>query len=75
MDDSKNWANLYEQEHNTINGRNIWLYLLHTAIGNFWVIEYEQVTKEITSKVIKYDTEKAYRYFNSVCHKILKGTL
>ena len=75
MNDSKYWANLYDQEHNTMNERGIWLYLLQTTIGNFWVIEYEQPTCELVTKVIVNNMDKAKQYFNSVCRKILKGTL
>lgn len=74
--DNELWAHLNLQEHAVINGRNIWLYLISTSIGNFAVVEYEKKgDPEIVSKIIENDYDKAVSYFQSICRKKIAGKI
>lgn len=66
---------LYTQQHNTINGRGIWLYLIDVPIGYIFVVDYESRSKEITRCLIDGDLDKAERKFASICKGILNGKL
>lgn len=66
---------LYEQQHNTINGRNIWHYLIDTPIGHIHVVQYEAPSEEIIRFIIDEDNDKAERKFASICKGILNGKL
>lgn len=66
---------LYTQQHNTINGRNIWHYLIDTPIGHIHVVQYEAPSMEITRFIIDADNVKAERKFASICKGILNGKL
>lgn len=72
---SELWANLYEQKKATIDGRNIWMYLIATAIGNLFVVEFELYSKELVRKIFDGDLADAERYFNYTCKKILDGRI
>ena len=67
--------NFFTQAHNTINGRGIWMYLLDSPIGYIFVVEYEQLSKELKRFIFDGDHDKAERKFNSNCKGILNGTL
>ena len=67
--------NLFTQKHNTINGRQIWLYLIDSPIGYIFIVDYEQPTKEIKRFLFDGDLDKAERKFNSICKCILNGML
>ena len=69
------WANMYEQKKATIDGRNIWMYLISTAIGNLFVVEFETQGKELVRKIFDDDLADAERYFNYTCKKILDGKI
>ena len=71
----EHWARLYEQRHNKIEQRNVWLYLISTSIGNIAVVDYEQPTQEIKRKMLEESYDKAERYFESVSAKIARGKL
>ena len=69
------WAKMYEQKHAVINGRNVWHYLISTAIGNIHVVEFELEGKEIIRKLFDEDNEKAQKYFDYTCKKIIDGRI
>lgn len=73
MEENNLWAHLYEQRHNTINGRGVWLYLVHTAIGQIWIVQWEQIGKELTEKIFYNNMDKAERLFDSKCKAIISG--
>lgn len=76
MDNQNLWAELYCQRENTINGRHVWLYLLHTAIGNITIVDYEgNDDPAITRKIFDENYAKADKHFDSVCMKKIKGVL
>lgn len=69
-------AGCYTQRENTINGRKIWLYLISSPIGNIAVVDYE-IARELTivRKLFSEDYEKAERYFDNICRRIISGKL
>ena len=69
------WANMYEQKKATINGRNIWMYLISTAIGNLFVVEFEMECKELVRKIFDEDLEKADKYFKTACKMMIDGKI
>ena len=69
------FASLYIQKQNYINGRNVWLYLLSTSIGNIAVVDYEQPGLEIKRKLFIESYDKAESYFDTVCHRIVSGKM
>ena len=73
MEENNLWAHLYEQRHKTINGRGVWLYLVHTAIGQIWIVQWEQIGKELTEKIFYNNMDKAERLFDSKCKVIISG--
>lgn len=75
MENETNWAHLYLQRKNTINGRDIYFYLIQTAIGNICAVEYENTYKELKRKLFDEHYEQAETYFDNVCRKILNGKL
>lgn len=68
-------AGFYTQKENSINGRKIWLYLISTPIGQFAIVEYEKQGLEVTRKIFDEDYEKAEKYFDNVCRRIIGGKL
>lgn len=69
-------ATVFTQKENSINGRKVWLYLISTPIGHIVVVDYEVAgEKNIIRKLFSEDYEKAERYFDTVCHRILSGKL
>lgn len=69
------FAELHIQRQNYINGRNVWLYLLSSSIGNIAVVDYEQPGLEIKRKLFDENYDKAEAYFEAVCHKIVSGKM
>lgn len=67
--------NMYTQQHNVINGRNIWHYLLDTPIGHIHVVEYEDSEQLIHRHIIDSNNDKAERKFASICKGILNGKM
>lgn len=65
----------YTQEHNIINNREIWHYLIDTPIGKFHIIEYETQSKELSRFIIDGDDKKAEQKFLSICKGILTGKM
>ena len=68
-------ATVYTQQENTIDSRKVWLYLIASPIGNIAVVDYEQPSKKIVRKVFSEDYDKAEKYFETICMKIIKGKL
>lgn len=69
-------ATVYTQKENTINGRRIWLYLISAPIGHIIVVDYEVAgEKNIIRKLFDEDYEKAERYFDTICRKIISGKI
>ena len=67
------WANMYQQEHAIIYGRNVWHWLIDTAIGQIHVVQYESSYHgEIIEEVIRNSNTKAEKAFKRYCNKILK---
>ena len=75
MENEMQWAHLYLQRKNTINGMDIYFYLIQTAIGNICAVEYEEPTKELKRKLFDEHYADAEKYFEKVCKKILNGKL
>ena len=73
--DTELWANMYEQKKATINGRNLWMYMIATAIGNLFVVEFEMQSKEIVRKIFDEDLEKADKYFKAACKMMIDGKI
>ena len=70
--DNENWANLYQQEHAVIYGRNVWHWLVDTAIGQIHIVQYEVSYRgEIIEEVIRNNNTKAEKAFKRFCNKIL----
>ena len=73
--DSEYFAELFLQQHNKINGRGVFLYLIHTAIGQVWVVQWEQTGLELITKLFYNDMDGAQRYFKKQCAAILNGRI
>ena len=70
--DNELWANMYQQERATIYGRNVWHYLIDTAIGQIHIVQYEASYRgEIIEEVIRNNNTKAEKAFKKFCNKIL----
>ena len=65
----------YQQNHSTINGRNVWHYLIITPIGYIHVVEYEQRSLEIKRFIIDGDLDKAEKKYEQICVGMAKGKL
>ena len=65
----------FTQAESKVNGRGIWHYMVTTPIGNFSIVEYEQVGGEL--KRFMYDGwyEKAEKKYQSIILGIAKGTI
>lgn len=66
---------LYTQQSSTINGRNVWHYLLDTPLGYIFVVEYEQPSKEIKRYIFDGDNDKATRKYSSLVKAIASGKI
>ena len=71
--DNELWANMYQQEHATIYGRNVWHYLIDTAIGQIHVVQFEKRGSKIYEKLIFNDNDKAEKVFKTFCKDLLDG--
>ena len=70
--DNELWANMYQQEHAVIYGRNVWHWLIDTAIGQIHIVQYEASYRgEIIEEVIRNNNTKAEKAFKKFCNKIL----
>ena len=69
------WAKLYLQRQNKIGNRNVWLYLISSAIGNFAVVDYEMPGMEIKRRLFEENYDKAESYFESVSRRMVSGKL
>ena len=67
------WSKLNLQEHAEINGRQVFHYLISSAIGNFNIVEYETTTKELRRSIFEDDYEGAERKFKTCCQCIMSG--
>lgn len=65
------WANMYMQNHCEINGRNVWHYLIDTAIGQINVVQWERPDMELETVYIPNDYDKAERKYHRVCKNLL----
>lgn len=70
-----NEANFYMQQHATINGREVFLYLITCPIGYIFVVQYEDRYKALETILINASLQKAEKKFEGICTKILKGAL
>ncbi len=71
MEDCK----FYMQAHSTINGRNVWHYLIVCPIGNYHVVQYEQRDMVIKEFVIPESLQKAEQKYDSLCMQLVKGRI
>lgn len=70
--DNELWANMYQQEHAVIYGRNVWHWLIDTAIWQIHIVQYEASYRgEIIEEVIRNNNTKAEKAFKRFCNKIL----
>ena len=65
----------YTQRHSEINGRNVWLYLIVCPLGYIYFVEYEKKTLELEKFYFGACEEKAEKKYNSICSKMIKGTI
>lgn len=64
---------VYEQEHATIYGHNVWHYLDSTDIGNIHIVQVEAEGLQIKTDLIYWDNDKAERLFRKRCKELLSG--
>lgn len=69
------WANVFQQNHAEIRGRNVWHYLIDSGIGQINIIEFEMPGRELSRKIFDGNYEKAEKYFENTCRKILGGKI
>lgn len=69
------FAEIYQQNHSTINGRNIWHYLIHTSIGQINVVEYEQKDLTLKRYIIDGYYSKAEKKFDQLSLQMVKGNI
>lgn len=65
----------YQQNHSTIDGRNIWHYLIVTPIGHIHVVQYEERSLELKRFIIDESLSKAEKKYTQICVGIAKGKL
>ena len=66
---------LYTQQHSIIDGRNIWHYLLGTALGHIHVVEYEQLDKTLKRYIFDGDNHAAEVRYKGLSILMLSGKL
>lgn len=69
------WADMTLQRSARVGHRNIWFYHISTAIGNFYVVEWEADTLEIHDKIFREGYENAEKYFERTVAKIALGKM
>ena len=69
------WANMYQQRTARVGHRNIWLYLIQTAIGNIGVVQWEDDGQMIHEKLFRESYDKAERCFEQTVSKIALGKM
>ena len=69
------FAAIYRQNHSTINGRQIFHYLINTSIGQFNIIEYEQRDLALKRYIIDGDYEKSEKKYDQLCIQMIKGNI
>lgn len=69
------WAQLYQQNHSTINGRQIFHYMIDTSIGQLNIIEYEQNDLTLKRYIIDGNYEKAEKKYDQLCIQMIKGNI
>ena len=69
------WANMYQQRSARVGHRNIWFYLIQTAIGNIGVVQWEDDGQMIHEKLFRESYDKAERYFEQTVSKIALGKM
>lgn len=75
MDREELWAHMYQQNHSKINGRNIWHYLLDTAIGHIHIVEYEQKDLSLKRYIVEGSNAKAEKKFDQLSMQMVKGKI
>ena len=65
----------FTQAESKVNGRGVWHYMIATPIGNFNIVEYEQVSKELKRFMFDGWYEKAEKKYQSIILGIAKGTI
>ena len=69
------WSNFKQIRNNQIDGRNVWLWLCETPIGDINVVQYEEKEQYITTFTYYNDASKAEKKFKQICKKIVEGTM
>ena len=69
------WANMYQQRTARVGNRNIWFYLIQTAIGNIGVVQWEDEGQAIHEKLFRESYDKAERCFEQTISKIALGKM
>jgi ureidoglycolate hydrolase len=65
----------FTQQESRVNGRGVWHYLVHTPIGDFNIVEYEQRSKELKRFIFDGWYEKAERKYQNIIKGIVNGTI
>lgn len=52
-------TNVFTNEHATINGRNVWLHMVATDIGNIFIVQHENEGMEVITKLFFNDLDEA----------------
>ena len=55
-------SKLYTQKESIINGHHVWHYLISTPIGDYHVIQYEELDMTISEKIVRTNTEAEQIY-------------
>lgn len=66
-------AKAQQIEHACINGRNVWINLIQSTIGDYFFTQYEEKGMEITDSYVGPSQAQAEKAFNRAVKKILAG--
>ena len=65
----------YTQAESKVNGRGVWHYMVVTPIGNFNIVEFEQVGGELKRFIFDGWYEKAESKYQAIVKGIVRGTI
>ena len=65
----------FTQNESKVNGRGVWHYMITTPIGNFSIVEYEQIGGELKRFMFDGWYEKAERKYTQIVAGIASGKL
>lgn len=65
----------FTQNESKVNGRCVWHYMIATPIGNFSIVEYEQIGGELRRFMFDGRYEKAERKYAQIVKGIASGKL